>query len=148
MNRAAPDGDDEQGSALIEFVWLGVLLLVPLVYVLIATFDVQRGAFGVDAASRAAGRAFTLADSVEDGRRQARSAASVALRDQGVMGEFELSIACDPGPCLSPGSVATVTVVAQVPMPFVPSALGGERPSFRVESVHRVPMGKYVERAQ
>ena len=35
----------EQGAATVEFVWLTVLLLVPLVYVLLTVFEAQRAAF-------------------------------------------------------------------------------------------------------
>lgn len=139
-------GDD--GSALVEMTWLSLLLMVPLVYILMSVFDVQRGAFGVTAASRAAGRAYALADSDADGRRQARAAASLALRDQGIEGgDLDVEISCAPQPahCLSPGSVITVVVRTRVVLPLAPSALGGEAPSFRLESTHRVPFGRYVE---
>ena len=138
-------GDD--GSALIEVTWLAVLLMVPLVYVLLSVFDVQRGAFGVSAASRAAGRAYSLADSDAEGRSRARAAARTALADQGFDDGFDLDITCTPEPraCLSPGSVITVVVRAQVDLPLAPAALGGGAPSFRVESMHRVPYGTYVE---
>ena len=135
----------EEGNAVVEFVWLGILLLVPLVYILIAVFDVQRGAFGTSAAARAAGRAFTLADDATLGRARAHEAARVALSDQGMTGPFSLHIGCVPRPCLSPGSVTTVRVSTQVQLPFAPDVLGGGRASFRVESVHRVPLGTYVE---
>lgn len=137
---------DDRGSALVEVTWLAILLLVPLVYVLLAVFDVQRGAFGVSAASRAAGRAFALAPSDGEGLSRAHAAAAVALGDQGV-DEFDLVVACTPVPtdCLAPGSVVTVTVRSQVDLPLVPAALGGGAPSVRVQSVHRVPVGRYVE---
>ena len=138
---------DERGSALIEVTWLAILLLVPLVYVLISVFDVQRGAFGVSAASRAAGRTYALADTDAEGRSHARSAARVALADQGFEGGFDLDITCTPLPrsCLSPGSVITVVVRTRVDLPLAPAALGGGAPSFRVDSTHRVPYGTYVE---
>ena len=44
----------ERGTALVEVTWLAVLLLVPLVYLVLAVFDVQRSAFAVNAATRAA----------------------------------------------------------------------------------------------
>ena len=135
----------EAGNAVLEFVWLGVLLLVPLVYLLISVFDVQRGAFGASAAARAAGRAFTLAEDEAQGRERAQQAARVALSDQGIEGPFELTIDCAPHPCLSPGSVATVRISTQVALPLMPEVLGGGRSSLRVESVHRVPTGRYVE---
>lgn len=136
---------DEEGNAVVEFIWLGLILLVPLVYILIAVFDVQRGAFGVNAAARAAGRAYTLADNVQQAEERARAAARVALDDQGIEGPFSLEIDCSPRPCLSPGSVTTMRISAQVVLPLAPEVFGGDRPSFRVESVHRVPVGKYVE---
>ena len=138
-------GDD--GSALIEVTWLAILLMVPLVYVLLSVFDVQRGAFGVSAASRAAGRAYSLADSDAEGRSRARAAARTALADQGFDDGFDLDITCTPKPraCLSPGSVITVVVRAQVDLPLAPATLGGGAPSFRVESTHRVPYGTFVE---
>lgn len=138
----------DEGSALVEVTWLSLLLMVPLVYILIAVFDVQRGAFAVTAASRAAGRAYSLAETDADGRRQARDAARVALRDQGIEGgDLDVEISCTPQPthCLSPGSVITVVVRTRVALPLSPPVLGGRAPSFRLESVHRVPFGRYVE---
>ena len=138
---------NEQGSALVEVTWLSLLLMVPLVYILMSVFDVQRGAFGVSAASRAAGRAFSIADSEVEGRHQAQAAARLALDDQGLGSDMDLAISCspDPGNCLTAGSVITVVVSSRVALPFAPAALGGGAPSFRVESVHRVPFGRYVE---
>lgn len=141
-----PRGDD--GSALVEVTWLSLLLMVPLVYILMSVFDVQRGAFGVTAASRAAGRAYSLAESDADGRRQARAAATLALRDQGIEGgDLDVEISCTPEPahCLSPGSVITVVVRTRVVLPLAPPVLGSEAASFRLESTHQVPFGRYVE---
>lgn len=139
---------DEEGSAIIEFIWLAILLMVPLVYVMISVFDVQRAAFAVSSGSRAAGRAMVLADNEAEGRRQAKAAAALALRDQGIEGgNLHLDISCSlgAGACLQPGSVVTVRLRSQVVLPLVPSALGGGAPSFRVASVHRVPYGTYRE---
>jgi hypothetical protein len=139
-------GRSEDGSALIEVTWLAILLLVPLVYVLVSVFDVQRGAFGTSAASRAAARAYALAGSDAEGRERARAAAATALADQGV-DDFTLDLSCRPRPgdCLRPGSVITVVVRTQVVLPLVPGALGGGAPSFRLDATHRVPYGTYRE---
>ena len=72
----------ERGSALVEAVWLTLLLLVPLVYVLMATFDVQRAAYGVSGAARAAARAYSLSPDEGSAAARARAAAAVTLRDQ------------------------------------------------------------------
>ena len=34
---------DESGTAIIEFVWLAILLLIPLLYVVLAVFDTHPG---------------------------------------------------------------------------------------------------------
>lgn len=139
---------DERGSALVEVVWLAILLLVPLVYVLLAVFDVQRGSFGITAASRAAGRAYVLAPDDEAGLRQARAAARVALADQGMAdAPFDLDIRCEPEPrnCHARGSTVTVRLSTRVLLPMAPQALGGDAPSFALDATHRVPVGRYQE---
>nr|MBA2738363.1 hypothetical protein [Nocardioidaceae bacterium] len=58
----------ERGSALVEFTWLCLLLLVPMVYLLLAAMDVQRASYAATAASRAAGRAYVLAPDTASAR--------------------------------------------------------------------------------
>ncbi|HEY9563225.1 MAG TPA: hypothetical protein VIR30_05575 [Nocardioides sp.] len=138
--------DGEDGSALVEVTWLSILLMVPLVYVLISVFTVQSAAFGTSAASRAAGRAFSIAESEEAGERQARLAAEVSLRDQGVdPGAFSVEINCSAGRghCHQPGSVITVIVRTQIRLPLAPDVLGGGAPTFRLDAKHSVPYGEY-----
>ena len=140
-------GRDESGTALVEVTWLAILLLVPLVYLVLAVYDVQRHAFAATAAARAAGRAFVLAPDVEQGTAAARAAAEVALADQDVdAGEVDLRLTCRPaGDCLAPGSVVRVDVRTQVRLPLVPTALGGGAPSIRVDASHSVPYGTFRE---
>ena len=139
---------DQRGTALVEVTWLSILLLVPLVYVVLAVFEVQRSAFAVNAATRAAGRAYTLAPSEGEGTARARAAAAVALRDQGLdLRDGQLVLTCDPDPrdCLSPGSVVHVRMALPVALPLMPAALGGNTPSVRVEAEHSVPYGTFRE---
>ncbi len=139
---------DERGTALIEFIWLGLLLLVPLVYILLAAFDVQRASYAVSAASRAAGRAFVLAPDQTSGLARAEAAARVALSDQGIAVERStLTVSCAPDPsrCLSPGSVITVSVTVQQPLPIAPAVFGSSTPAVRVTSSHVEPYGTFRE---
>ena len=139
---------DDRGSALVEFVWLGLLLLVPLVYLLLTVFDTQRAAYGATAASRAAGRAFVMAPDQSVAYDRAWAAAELALADQGLdAAQADLGVTCAPDPqrCLSPGSVITVEVVVRQPLPLVPDALGGNAPSVTVRSSHVEPYGTFRE---
>jgi hypothetical protein len=142
----ATTGRGEDGTALIEFSWLAILLLVPLVYVIVAVFDVQRAAYGVTAATRAAGRAYVLSPDLASAQARAYEAAAVALRDQGLdLSPGDLVIICRPTPtsCLQPGSSVLVELDLQVDLPLMPSALGDNTPSIRVESTHLAPYGTY-----
>lgn len=138
----------EDGSALVEFTWLAILLMVPLLYVVLTVFEVQRAAFGVSSAARSAARSLTQAPSEAAAHGHAVVAADLALSDQGLdEAPRSLDIRCAPDPanCLAPGSVVTVTVGYAVPLPLLPPALGLERPSVRVEAEHAVPYGTYRE---
>jgi len=139
---------DERGSALVELVWLGLLLLVPMLWIVLSIFEVQRGAFGVSAAARSAGRAYALAPNDAVGQARAEAAVRRALDDQGLEGQsFTLRVTCEPSPgsCHSGTSVITVHVATQVDVPLLPEVLGGDAPSFALDSTHTVPIGQYQE---
>ncbi len=138
----------ERGSAPVEFVWLVLLLMVPLVYLLLAVFDVQRASYGAAAASRAAGRAFVLAPDQQTAYARAEAAARVALADQGVdRSAAGVQVTCSPAPdqCLTPGSTITVEVTVQQPVPLVPDVFGDSAPTVRVSSSHVEPYGTFRE---
>jgi len=117
----------DEGSALIEFVGASVILLIPLLYLLLMVFDVQRSSFAVTQAAREAGRAFATAPSSDAGLERARFAAQVAFGDQGISDAAEVSFrpagsGCDSNesvnPRLTPGATYTVCVVREVPLPY------------------------------
>ncbi len=139
---------DDRGSAMVELVWLGLLLLVPILWIVLSVFEVQRGAFAVSAAARSAGRAYALAPTDAEGERRARAVAEQALADQGLAGApLEVSVSCTPYPrdCHRGTSVITVRVATRVDLPLLPDALGGDRPSFALDAAHTVPIGQYQE---
>jgi len=144
----SPRQRGESGTALVEVVWLSVLLLLPLLYIMLAVFDVQRGSYAVSAAARAAARAYSLAPDEASAPARARAAARVALADQRVDSrQVDLTVSCRPAPrnCLAPGSLIEVRVRHQVRLPMVPAALGGGAPSVRVEASNTVAYGTYRE---
>ena len=139
---------DERGSAVVELVWLGILLVLPVLWIVMSVFEVQRGAFGVSAAARAAARAYALAPDDGTGLLRARTAARLALDDQGVHGVTpEVRVTCTPYPadCHQGTSVITVSVHSRVALPMMPSALGGNRPSFALDATQTVPIGQFQE---
>ncbi len=138
----------ERGSGIVEFTWLCLLLLVPLVYLLLAVMDVQRASYGAAAASRAAGRAFVLSPDETTGRSRALAAVQVALADQGVdVSTADLAVSCSPRPddCLSSGSLVSVDVTVQQAVPLAGLLVGAAAPSVRVSSSHAEPYGTFRE---
>lgn len=138
----------EDGSALVELSWLGILLLVPMLWIVVSVFEVQRGAFAVSGAARAAGRAYALAPSDAVGTARARAAARRALADQGIgAAPLDVQISCTPDPhdCHRGTSVITVVITSRVDLPLMPEILGGDAPSFALESTHTVPIGQFQE---
>jgi Flp pilus assembly protein TadG len=139
---------DEEGSALVELVWLGILLVLPALWIVMSVFQVQRGAFGVAAAARAAARAYALAPDDATGEARARQAARLALEDQGIHDVTPtVTVTCTPYPtdCHQGTSVITVSVHSRVVLPMMPSALGANRPSFALDASQTVPIGQYQE---
>ena len=114
-------GRDDAGTAVIEFVVLVVLIIVPVMYAVLAAMQVQAAAFGVTQAAREAGRAFVQSDSVGQAQSRARAAAALALADQGVESHSVLVTCSDV--CLRPGSTASVRVTTRVRLPFLPDSL-------------------------
>lgn len=137
-----------EGSAIVELTWLGLLLFVPLVYVVITLVTVQRSAYGATEATRAAGRAYILAPDVASAQQRAFRAASLSMHDQGVeLTPAELVIVCHPAPesCLQPGSTVEVRIRLQVQLPLVPPVLGRSTASIAVHAHHLEPYGLYRE---
>ena len=140
----------EGGSALVEFTWLAIILIVPLVWIIMSVFEVQRGAFAVSAAARAAGRAYALAPDDATGAARAQAVAKQVLADQGSPGQkVRVVVSCTSpdGNCHVGTAVITVRVESAVALPAAPKILGADAATFALSSSHTVPIGQYVESA-
>ena len=138
---------DESGTALVEFVWLAILLIVPLLYIVLAAFDTQRAAYAASSAARSAGRAFVTAPDQASGYARAEAAVRLAYRDQGIESQPDVRISCRPDPrnCLTPGSVVRTEIGSSVDLPLMPAALGSNTPRISVDSEHEAPYGTFRE---
>lgn len=127
----------DAGNALVEFTWLGVLLLVPVGYLVVSVFQVQRAAFGVTQATREAGRAFVAAGESGAPDDAAFAAAELALRDQGLeLTPGQLQITCSATPCLTAGASIEFSIDTRVELPFVPHLFGGVAASIAIHGRH------------
>lgn len=117
---------DESGSASLEFLTVGVLLLVPLVYLVLALGQIQHAVLGVEGAARHAARVIAQADEHDAGLAAAERAVRVASTDAGLDADaVSVSVSCAPDPdaCGTPRGTVTVQVSATVPLPLSPPVL-------------------------
>ncbi len=140
-------GEPDAGSAIVEFLGVSLLLLVPVVYLVLVLGRLQAATFAVDGAAREAVRAVTTADDAASASSRAAAAVDLALGDQGFDGDAAdaLTIGCD-GECLDPGTSVTVVVEVSVPLPGVPGWLQGVVPlEVPVSSAATGVVDTYVE---
>jgi Flp pilus assembly protein TadG len=128
------DGTDhEDGNAIVEFIFVAVLVLVPLVYVVVLFATIQRDQLAVTSAAREAGRAFATATTPEQGMDRAQLAARMAYQDAGLSGPVELTFVGAQAPCgstsvaptLRAGAEFAVCVDNHDELPAVPVLLQG-----------------------
>lgn len=138
----------ERGNALVEFSWLAIVLMVPLVYLVLTIFQVQRAAYAVTAASREAGRAYVTTKAGGDPDARALAAARLAAADQGItLSPGEVRVSCTGRPCVRPGGTVRVRVDTRVPLPYLPKVLFGHAPaSIAVHARHVEVVDTYRDR--
>ena len=117
---------DDSGSASLEFITVGLLLLVPIVYLVLALSVLESASFGVEGAARQATRVFVQSDSEGAAESAARTAIQVTLADYGFdPRDAKVAISCRPNPadCLTRRGYVTVTITTTVPLPLMPPVL-------------------------
>lgn len=113
--------DAERGSAVVEFTFLSLLLMVPVVYFIITIGQLQAGSFAVVGAAEQAAKVFVAQPDAASGRAAAEQAVQLALTDYGQAADnASLETSCVPADCTAAGSAVTATVRLTVPLPFVP----------------------------
>lgn len=127
---------EDDGSASLEFLTVGLLMLVPLIYVVVALGQIQHQALGAEAAARHVARAISLSSDAAS----AGSSASEVL--SAVMAAYDLdasatslSISCVPASASCPTAEATVrvSVATRVSLPLAP-------PVLRLDQIASVPV--------
>lgn len=122
-------GPVEAGSAVVEFVFLAVLMMIPVCYLVMVMARIQAGAYAVSAASREAVRAYVTSPAPGQAGERADAAAGLAFADQGFAGQGQIQLRCDGTPCLRPEGRVGATATVAVPLPFVPTLLDGVVPT-------------------
>ncbi|WP_460521266.1 hypothetical protein [Humibacter antri] len=116
----------EHGTAALEFVTAGLILLVPTVYLVVALASIQGAELAAAGAARQSARVFVQARSEADASAEASAAVAFALADFGLPTDAAtVRVRCMPRPdaCLTRLGTVTVTVQVHAPLPLVPDVL-------------------------
>lgn len=116
----------EDGSAPLEFVTVGLLLLVPLVYLVLTLSALQGAALAAEGVARHGARVFVQARSTQEATSRLERAVAVGLADYGISPQAAtITVSCfpDPGDCLARQGRVAVTVRIAVPLPLLPAAI-------------------------
>lgn len=116
---------DERGSAVVEFTFLALLLMVPLVYFVITVGQIQGGSFAVVGAADQAAKVYVAQSDSSTAQAAAEQAVALALSDFGHQADrARMTTTCNPADCQAAGTTVTVTVSLNVSLPFIPFAEG------------------------
>lgn len=116
--------EGESGSAPIEFLTVGVLLLVPLVYLVLTLGALQAASFAAEGVARQAARVYVLAPTDAEGRSRMTASVATGLADWHLPASaLQLGMTCSPADCRTPRGTVTVTARLAVALPLLPPAL-------------------------
>lgn len=122
-------GGSDSGSAIVEFLGVTFLLLLPLVYLVLVLAKIQAATYAVQGAAKDVGRAYVLSDSIAEAETRAGAAFGLALANQGFeVGQGTLSVRCGQTNCLAPGGTISATAAVSVSLPGIPGAVQGVVP--------------------
>ncbi|GAA1512123.1 hypothetical protein BJ978_003001 [Agromyces terreus] len=148
MRRTARDGlraaADEAGSASLEFLTVGLLLFVPIVYLILSMSAIQAGAFAVEGAARHAAR-LSAGGASSAGPGSIESAVRIILDDYGVdASSAAVTIDCETATCDQAGERVEVSVRARIPLPLAPEMFGATLTSVPVEATATAQVSRFA----
>jgi Flp pilus assembly protein TadG len=144
MHRWRAWATNDEGSAALEFITVGVILLVPLVYLVIALGAIQEQTLGAEAAARHTARAIAIAPDAAAAAANGEAVLAGIIEEYGLDPEtIDVSLSCSAAgvDCPSAGATLIVTVAAQVRLPLVPPVFGLDRAAsvtVQAEAVQKV----------
>lgn len=124
------DDSADRGSAALEFIVVGLLLLVPVVYLVVALGLIQSQTLGAEAGARHIARAVATAPDADSARERADAVLAAIVAEYGIdPSTVEVSLTCRPAgaTCPEAGATVIVTVATRIELPLVPPVLGLDR---------------------
>lgn len=139
---------DDSGNAVVEFVGLSVVVLIPLVYLVLTLSVMQAASFAADTVARQAVR--IAATETDESARQARLAALAEAvgRDYGVdLTPQAITLECDRERCTDPGALVRVNVSVSVSLPGL-GAFGLDGGIVTIDASHAQFADEHIEKVR
>lgn len=134
----------QEGSAVVEFTFLALLLMVPVVYFVVTVGQLQGGSFAVVGAADQAAKVFVAQSDPAGAQTAAEQSVLIALKDYGYTPDrASVEISCDRSDCSSAGATVSVAVRLDVPLPMMPFADSGHLTAGRVSATATQVVGRY-----
>lgn len=133
----------EAGSAIIEFIFLAVLLMIPVAYLILTVGQIQGGAYAAVGAADQAAKVFVLHKELPAAHEAAEQAVRLAVQDMGFDPDSAtLDLNCDPD-CSTAGAKVRAHVQLKVELPVVGSLPGVNATAATVESTAMQKVGRF-----
>lgn len=124
---------DDEGSALIEFVFTVVLFLLPVVYLIVTVAKIQAAAYATELGARHGAMVVAGASDSATAGQRLQAGVDLALRDHGLPtsgpGAPRIDVNCSADSCQAPGADVSVQVSVAVRLPGAPAFLNGRVPT-------------------
>ncbi|WP_336646910.1 TadE family protein [Microbacterium sp. USHLN186] len=121
---------DDRGSAALEFIVAGILLLVPLAYLVLTLGAVQEQTLGAEAAARHTARVIGQAPDAAAASARGDAVLAAVVSEYGMDADaVDAQIDCRPAAasCPTAGATVIVTVRTSVSLPLLPPVFGLDR---------------------
>ena len=131
----------DSGSALIEFVVLAAVMLIPAMYLIVTLGAVQSAVFAADGLARDIAR---IHATHAPGQAQQRQEQLIGLTQHsyGLSTTPRVDVRCSSDPCATPGGTIDATVSIPVPIPGL-GPLGGPEGPVEISSHHTVAVDQH-----
>lgn len=132
---APRDLGPDSGTAVIEFIFGSIVLLIPVIYLMLAMSQLQAASYATSSAAVSASR--ITARDAEPSEARAREVAMMHFTDFGLAEvPVTISYSCS-GACGEAGSLVTARVETKVPLPGLPLIFGSSNtPHITVRAAH------------
>lgn len=117
----------DEGSAALEFILVGLILLVPIVYLVVALGAIQGQSLGVETGARQLARTIASSPDSATADERAERALAAIVDEYGLeRGDVTVDVACAGTATVCPeaGATLSVTLRTSVRLPLVPALLG------------------------